>query len=44
MQKEPKKIMGTAFFFLGIVLVFLRWALVGMALELFGAAYLFGSV
>ncbi|TQS37922.1 hypothetical protein Golomagni_01584 [Golovinomyces magnicellulatus] len=37
------KIKGTAAFFLGLVLIILRWAFVGMCVELYGIVILFGD-
>ncbi|KAJ4463153.1 putative vesicle transport protein [Paratrimastix pyriformis] len=42
-QPEKKKIMGTACFFFGVLLVFLRWPIFGLGFEIFGSVYLFGQ-
>jgi hypothetical protein len=36
------KIFGTVLFFLGIMLVFMRWAFIGVIVEAFGFVSLFG--
>lgn len=41
---RKEKIAGTAFFFVGILLVILRWPLIGMLLESIGISNLFGLV
>ena len=41
--KKPDRIRGTICFFLGIVLVTMRWGLIGMSLEIFGFFNLFGN-
>eukprot|EP01041_Mallomonas_annulata_P000533 gene533-1012_t len=37
------RIRGTICFFLGIALIFMRWGLIGMGLEIFGFLNLFGN-
>jgi hypothetical protein len=39
---RPEKIRGTLCFFGGVLLVFLRWPMLGMGLEMFGFMNLFG--
>ncbi|XJO73027.1 hypothetical protein BDV3_004069 [Batrachochytrium dendrobatidis] len=41
---RSEKIRGTVCFFLGIVLVFIKWPFVGVCIELFGFINLFGQV
>lgn len=41
---RKQKIRGSVCFFLGIVLVFLRWTLIGMMIEMVGFLNLFGCV
>lgn len=41
--KRPKKLRGVILFFLGIVLILLRWTFVGISLELIGMLSLFGD-
>ncbi|KAI8922904.1 vesicle transport protein [Entophlyctis helioformis] len=40
---RPEKIRGTVCFFLGVVLVFVKWPFVGICCELFGFVNLFGD-
>jgi len=41
---RKQKIRGTVCFFTGMALVFLRWALIGMVVEMIGFLNLFGCV
>lgn len=38
-----QKLKGTAAFFLGLILILMRWALVGFLVELYGIFILFGD-
>nr|KAJ3422613.1 Golgi Transport [Polyrhizophydium stewartii] len=40
---RPEKARGTVLFFLGVVLVFVRWPFVGICVELIGIVDLFGD-
>lgn len=40
---RKQKIRGTIAFFFGVLLVFLKWPLIGMCVELFGFVNLFGD-
>ncbi|KAH6571752.1 hypothetical protein BASA50_001660 [Batrachochytrium salamandrivorans] len=40
---RKEKIRGTVCFFLGVILVFLKWPFVGVCIELFGFINLFGD-
>ncbi len=40
---RKQKLRGTIFFFLGIILVFLRWPIIGMIIEIIGFVNLFGD-
>ena len=41
--KRPEKLRGVILFFLGIVLILVRWTFVGIFLELIGMLSLFGG-
>ncbi|KAI8799953.1 vesicle transport protein [Cladochytrium replicatum] len=41
--KRPQKLRGTIAFFFGIFLVFIKWPIIGIIIEMFGFVNLFGD-